>query len=331
VPPARSSALAAAGPEPSVLLRLEVAGGRIERAALLPRGLPDLAPALLGQPVAEAAARLARLLAACPWAHSVALCEAAEAAVAAPASPARRAARGLLLLAERARALSLRRAVAWPALVGEPVRAALAKAILAAADGLARAVGLAEPRAALVAERARLLAAHDALEAALAPLARDPLAERLAAEAAGLGGSLGRVVAHSLAERLAADRRLLGRVRGLVPGPAPEPAPAPLLGSGRGSAALRTDRGRLVWGVELRQGRLASVAWVTPTDRAIRGDHPVLQALGRARSGTSPARLAALAMAAVDPCWPWRLELVPAASGRRPSAGAGASLEAAHA
>lgn len=309
-------------PEPRLVLRLEVAGGRIARAALLPEDLPDLTPLLLGEPVEAAAVRIARLLAACPRAHAIALCAAAETAAGAPASPARRAARGLLLLAERVRALALRRAVAWPALFGEPVRVALAKALLAAADGLDRAVGLAGPRAALEADRSRLLEACTALEAAFRALVADPLAERLPGEAGALGGALGRAVAHAFAERLAADRRILARVHTLAPQLVGEPALPPLAGSGRGRAALDTDRGRLVWTVGLRQGRLARVAWVTPTDRALQGGHPVLRALPGARPALPSARLAALAMAAVDPCWPWRLELATAARpGRRWRAG----------
>lgn len=300
--------------EPHLVLRLGLAGGRIRRALLEPRALPGLAGALVGLAVEAAIERVGRLTALCPEAHRVALAGAAEAAAGAPASPARRAARELLVLAERAGALALRRALAWPTLAGEPVRAGPARAILAAARGLARAVGLATPRGPLAPDRPALVAAGAALEQALAPLEPDPVVARLVGEAAGLGPRAGRAVADALLARLAADRRLLEEVRARIPRLAAEPAPPPLSASGRGAFALDTDRGRLTYRLALAGGRIAALARLAPTDRAILGETPILRALEGARPSLPPARAAALAMAAIDPCWPWRLALEPAAA-----------------
>ncbi|ROR32531.1 hypothetical protein [Inmirania thermothiophila] len=283
------------------------------------RGLAGLAP--------EAArARVERLFAVCGAGQGVALAAACDAAAGAPWAVRPASPRQHL---EWLRALALSLLAAWPRRLGLAPEAALARAVLEAADAGAVAGRLRGP---LVLEAVRrtgewpahgpLAALGEALEAEAAPPAAEaawPRFGRAEAERR-LGGAVPAQSGPLARQRAAAGvrRRLLAAGGGVaarvlaqavelarlaVEGPWPQAVASWRLGPGRGVALVETARGLLVHEVALAGGRIRRYRIVAPTEGNLHPRGAVAAALAR----LGPAAAGRL-VAAVDPCVPWRME-----------------------
>lgn len=295
--------------EPALALRLALDQGRVIDCRLVGEALPDPMRLLRGLPVETAIERVEGLMALCGRAHATALAAACEAAARFRPSSGRRAARALALLAERARALALRRTIAWPALIEAAARPERARPILAAAAALASAVGWTGPQGSLAPDRAAAEAAAGRLAEALAALADDPIPSRLLAAADALPAPLRSMLQRRLAARLARDRALALELRSHVARLRAEPSASPLAAWGAGAGIATTDRGPLRYRVRLAGGRLAAVEASSPTDRLLVGGDPLLAALVGFDAGVALERAGRLVLGLLDPCWPWRVEL----------------------
>lgn len=106
-----------------------------------------------------------------------------------------------------------------------------------------------------------------------------------------------------LAESLAEITALAPSLDRADPGPDRLPA-----GSGTGVGTVETARGFLLHRVVLDAGRVAGIRILAPTEWNFHPAGWLAKGLGRGADGIGPAALAALMVAALDPCVAWRLE-----------------------
>lgn len=262
--------------------------------------LPNLAPLLLGRPIAEAEALTGRLHAVCGSAHRVALARAVVDATNAVMTRARCVTWMLLLVIEQAEVMARRVALDLPGAGGESAKPEEARPVLAAARVARHALGVASVRGPLAPNVAALPGAMAELSDAFDRLIgahRGRPVPVIDDDGAGLQSLVDEAwsMPHITADALAAAVTEAADV-------AAEPALPPVdRGSGVGSAD--TVRGRLTTKVGIMCGDVVTIEWTTPTDRLFtEGGFGALLLEQWAGS----ARDLAVLMAALDPCVPWR-------------------------
>jgi uncharacterized protein with FMN-binding domain len=206
---------------------------------------------------------------------------------------------------ERIEAMARRLALEFTTALGLAPAPGIAAPVLKAASSARAAIGLASARGPLAPTATLASAVADLLEAFARAVARCPTLPRARLEA--LEPSLAPLVARAWA----APARLLAELAPAMTERvvAIEAAPAETeLVDGRGEASAATHRDMLTYDVVVVAGRIARVAWTTPTDRRFDADgsaRPALAALDRRVVGEADL---ALAMCALDPCVPWTVE-----------------------
>lgn len=272
---------------------------------------PSICQLISGRDAAEAAATVRRLHSLCGQAHEIAFRRAIESLGSGPGvTVGREVARGLLLDVEAHVAHARRVALELEPGLGRSVPAVALKAVQDAAEGVGRALGLADAAAAFDprpdAARDALAQLHRAFENLLGGALEAPPPRRLRTLPAELRGAV--VDGWQRPWRFAAEVRLFARGR-LDPVMAEPQLDDERLWYGRGQGRAMTSRGVLVYEVALRHGRVEDCAVDTPTGRLAAAGGELETALARLPWSAGIRAAADLVVRALDPCVPWTIRV----------------------
>jgi hypothetical protein len=288
---------------------LGAAGGRV--VPQVTHRPPSIRRLVAGRDATDAAATVRRLHSLCGHAHEIAFRRAIESLGAGPGvTIGREVARSVVLDVEAHVAHARRVALELEPGLGRAVPAVALKAVQDAAEGVGRALGLADaagpfdPRPVAVHEAMAQL--HRAFENLLAGAREAPSPRRLRILPASLRGMV--VDGWQRPWRFAAEVQLSGRGR-LDPLMAEPALDDERLWYGRGEGRAMTSRGVLIYEVDLRHGFVEDCVVDTPTARLAAPGGELESALADLPWSSEVKPAADLLVRALDPCVPWTIRL----------------------